>query len=77
MTASLLRTPPLTKQLGDHDAELLVGVDPASMVACASRGGSPVGIKGLISAAGWHVVAQLPRDRRRRSTKSLRDCPQA
>jgi hypothetical protein len=29
VTADLLRAPPLTKQLGDHTAELIVGVDPA------------------------------------------------
>ena len=48
----MLRTPPLTKQLGDHAAELIVGVDSAFMVACASSVGLPMGIEGLISTAG-------------------------
>jgi hypothetical protein len=77
VTADLLRTPPLTKQLGDHAAEVIVGVDPASMVTCSSSGGSPMGIEGLISAAGWRVAPQLPRNRRRRSTKPRGDRPQA
>jgi hypothetical protein len=60
MTADLLRAPSLTKQLGDHAAELIVGVDTASMVTCSSRGGSPMGIAGPIPAAGDSVPPQLP-----------------
>lgn len=49
MTADLLRAPTLAMQLGDHRAELLVGVGPASMT-CSARGRSPVSIEGLIAA---------------------------
>jgi DNA-binding IclR family transcriptional regulator len=77
VTADLLRTPPLTKQLGNHSAEVIVGVDSASVMTCSTRGGSPMSIKGLIAAAGRHVTSQLPRNRRRRSTKSEGDRPHA
>jgi hypothetical protein len=73
VTADLLRAPPLTEQLGDHTAEVIVGVDPTSMVTRSTRGSSPMGIKGLISTAGWCVAPQLPRNRRRRSTESVGD----
>jgi hypothetical protein len=52
VAADLLGAPTLTKQLGDHAAEVIVGVDPASVVTCSSRGGSPMSIEGLISVAG-------------------------
>jgi hypothetical protein len=77
MTADLLRAPPLTKQLGDHVAEVIVGVDPASMVTCSTRGGTPMGIEGLIPAASSRVAPQLPRNRRRSSTEPRGDRPQA
>jgi hypothetical protein len=60
VAADLLRAPPLTKQLGDHAAEVTVRVDPASMVTCSTRGGTPMGAEGLISAAGSRVAPQLP-----------------
>jgi hypothetical protein len=56
VTADLLGAPTLKKQLGDRVTELVVGVDPTAVVTCSSRGGSPVGIEGLISAAGWCVA---------------------
>jgi hypothetical protein len=56
MTADLLRAPTLAKQLGDHGAEVIVGVDPASMVTCSTRGGAPVGIEGPIPTAGYRVA---------------------
>jgi hypothetical protein len=69
----LLRAPPLTKQLGDHGTEAIVGVDPASVTTRSASGGSPMSIEGLIAAAGWRVAPQLPRDRRWRSTESVGD----
>jgi len=77
MAADLLRAPSLTKQLGDHGTEAVIGVDPASVVTRTSRGGSSMSIEGLIAAAGWSVAPQLPRNRRRRSTKSVGDRPHA
>ncbi|MBB5168494.1 hypothetical protein HNP02_008510 [Mycobacterium sp. AZCC_0083] len=77
MTADLLRAPPLEKQLGDHGAKVIADVDPASVVTCSTRGGTPMSIEGLISAAGPRVASQLPRDHRSRATKSLGDHAQA
>jgi hypothetical protein len=77
VTTDLLWAPPPTKQLGDHAAQVIVGVDTASMVTCSSSGGSPMSIEGLIAATGWRVAPQLPRNRRRSSTESVRDRPQA
>jgi hypothetical protein len=77
VTADLLRAPTLAKKLGDHPAKAIVGVDPAAVVTCSTSGGSPMGIEGLVVAAGWRVTPQLPRDRRRRSTESVGDRPHA
>jgi hypothetical protein len=38
-------------------------------MTCSTRGGTPMGIEGLISAAGPRVAPQLPRHRGRRSTE--------
>jgi len=48
MAADLLRAPPPTKQLGDHSAELVVGVDAASVMPRPSRSGASVRLEGLI-----------------------------
>jgi len=60
MTADLLRAPPLTKQLGDHTAELIVGLDSASMPACPPHGGTAMSIERAIPAAGDRVAPKLP-----------------
>ena len=60
MAADLLRTPPLTEQLGDHLTEVAVGVDPASVMTSATCGGAPMRLEGLMSRLGACVAAQLP-----------------
>lgn len=71
MTANLLRTPPLSEQLGDQGAEVLVGLNPPPIVTCSTRSGSPLGIEGLIAAASRGVAAQLARNRRRCAAESF------
>ncbi len=56
MTADLLGAPPLTKQLGDHTAEMIVGVDTTSVMTCSSSSGEPMGVEGLIAAASPSVA---------------------
>jgi len=73
VTADLLRAPPLTKQLGDHAAELIVGLDSASMVTCSTRGGSPMSIEGLISAAGSRALRRSSVEALRRSSREIVD----
>src|SRR3954453_12428742 len=70
VTASLLRTPPLTKQLGDHGAKVNVDLDPPPVLTCPPHGGSTMGIERLIPATRDRVAPQLPRDRRRRATET-------
>jgi len=60
MAADLLRAPPLTKQLGDHAAEMIVDLDPAPVVTCSTRGGAVMSVERAISATGWRVAPQLP-----------------
>src|SRR4051812_18430493 len=76
VTASLLRTPPLTKQLGDHGAKVNVDLDPPPVLTCPPHGGSTMGIERLIPATRDRVAPQLPRDRRRRATEPTGDHPQ-
>jgi hypothetical protein len=73
MAADLLRAPPLTKQFDDYTAEVIVAVDPASMVTCSTSGGTPMGVEGLIPAAGCRVTPHLPGNRRRRTSEPLGD----
>ena len=56
VTADLLRTPPLTKQLGHHSAKLIVGIDPATVLACPPRCSTSMSVEGAIPAAGSHVA---------------------
>jgi hypothetical protein len=60
MTADLLRAPPLTKQLGDHAAEVIVDLDPAAGQTCASHGGSVMSVERAIPATADRVAPQLP-----------------
>jgi hypothetical protein len=67
VAADLLRTPSLPQQLGDHAAELIVGLNLAGLLACSSYGGATmsvdvnghlkVPVEGAIFAAGCHVAA--------------------
>jgi len=57
VAADLLRAPASTEQLGEQGAELVVSVDPASMVTSSARGCPSMGIERLISATGRGIAA--------------------
>jgi len=60
MAADLLRAPPLAKQLGHHDAELLVGVQPPAVLTRSTCGSPTMSIEGPIPAPRDGIAPQLP-----------------
>ena len=77
VAADLLWAPPPKQELGDHGAEVLVGLDPAPMMTCSAHGGAALSVEGAIPAAAHRVALELTRNRRRRPAESHGDCPQA
>ena len=58
--ADLLRAPPLAKQLGHHDTELLVGVQPPAVLTRSTCGSPTMSIEGPIPAPRDGIAPQLP-----------------
>ena len=77
VAADLLRAPPPKQELGDHGAEVLVGLDTAPMMTCSAHRGATLSVEGAIPAASHRVASELTRNRRRRPTDSHGDCPKA
>ena len=73
MAADLLGAPAPTQQFSDHPAEVLVGVDPASVMTRTPCGGAPMRRERTVLGVTGSVAAQLPRDRGGRSTETVGD----